>query len=135
MTNLAHNKDETVSIAFRLKYDELDVCRVCLLVLAVTSPHLNEHQIPDLQNIGVIHVDQVGGISAPHSVVVDLSARPTWPLIAHLPEIVLGPKGQNPFCWQELQPANTRVTTLKLSAITVMVNNAFWHRLAACCAL
>ena len=124
MVNLTHSKDETVSIALRLKYDELDVCRVCLLVLAVTA-HLNEHQIPDLQNIRVIHVDQVGGISAPHSVVVDLSARPTWPLIAHLPEIVLGPKGQNSFCWQELQPANTRVTTLKLSAVTVIVINAF----------
>ena len=67
--------------------------------------HLNEDKIPDLQDVGVIHVDQVGSIAAPDPVIVDLSAGPTGALITHLPEVVLCAKRQNALCWQELQPA------------------------------
>lgn len=83
----------------------------------VICSYLNENQIPDLQNIGVIHVHQVGCISTPHPVVVDFSARPTRPLVAHLPEVILGTKGQNSFCWQELQPANTKSPVQELSSV------------------
>lgn len=51
--------------------------------------HLNENKIPDLQDVGVVHVHKVGSISAPNPVVVDLSTGPTRALVAHLPKVVL----------------------------------------------
>ncbi len=69
------------------------------------TTHLNEHKIPDLQYIGIIHVDQVSSISASNSVVVDLCTGSTRPLVSHLPKVVLCPERQNALCWQELKPA------------------------------
>ncbi len=69
------------------------------------TTHLNEHKVPDLQYVGIIHVDQVSSISAPNSVIVDLCTGPTGPLVSHLPEVVLGPERQNALCWQVLEPA------------------------------
>ena len=68
--------------------------------------HLNEHQVPDLQHIGVVHVYQVSSIPPPNSVIVDLGAGSTWPLVSHLPEVVLCAKRQDALCWQVLQPAS-----------------------------
>lgn len=67
--------------------------------------HLNEDEVPDLQDIGIIQIDKVGGITAPNPVVVNLCAGPTGALIPHLPKVVLGAEGQNALCWQKLQPA------------------------------
>ena len=74
-------------------------------MLGVGESYLDENKIPDLQNVGVIQVDQVGGITAPNPVIVDLGAGPTGALIPHLPEVVLGAERQNALCWQKLQPA------------------------------
>ena len=67
--------------------------------------HLNEHKIPDLQYIGIIHVDKISSISASNSVIVDLCTGSTGTLVSHLPEIVLCAERQNALCWQELEPA------------------------------
>ena len=56
---------------------------------------LNEHQVPDLQYVGVVHVDQVRGIPAPDAVVVDLTAGAAGARVAHLPEVVLHAAGQD----------------------------------------
>jgi len=56
---------------------------------------LNEHQVPDLQDVGVVHVDQVGGVPAPDAVVVDLAAGATGARVAHLPEVVVHAAGQD----------------------------------------
>jgi hypothetical protein len=40
-------------------------------------------------------------IPAPNAVKVDLSARPTRPLVAHLPKVVLAAKGQYSLRGQE----------------------------------
>ena len=67
--------------------------------------HLNEHNVPYLQDIGVVHVDQMGSISAANAVVVDLTAGSAGADIAHLPEVVLAAEGQHPGRRQQLQPA------------------------------
>ena len=71
----------------------------------IGGSHLNEHKIPDLQDVGVIHVHQVSSIAAPNPVIVDLGAGSTGALVAHFPEVVLCAERQNALCWQELQPA------------------------------
>ena len=70
-----------------------------------TEHDLDEHKVPDLQHIGVVFIDHVGGVSSPDPVIVDLCAGATWPLIAHLPEVVFGAKWQNSLLGQEIQPA------------------------------
>lgn len=50
---------------------------------------LDEHQVPDLQDVGVIHVDQVRGVSVADAVVVDLAAGAAGSRVPHLPEVVL----------------------------------------------
>ena len=67
--------------------------------------HLNEHKVPDLQYIGIIHVDEISSISTSNSVIVDLCTGSTGTLVSHLPEIVLCAERQNALCWQELEPA------------------------------
>lgn len=50
---------------------------------------LDKNQIPDFKHIGVIHVDQMGSISASNTIIVHLTAWSTWTGVPHLPEIVL----------------------------------------------
>lgn len=50
---------------------------------------LDEHQVPDLQHVRVIHVHQVGGVSPADAVVVDLAAGATGAGVSHLPEVIL----------------------------------------------
>jgi len=57
---------------------------------------LYEHQVPDLQDVGVILIDQVGSISVPDPVIVDLAARATGACVSHFPEVVLHTARQNP---------------------------------------
>lgn len=75
---------------------------VAASVWAGMVTHLDEHKVPNFQDIRIIHVDQVSSISASYPVVMDLSARPTWALVSHLPEVILGAERQNALCWQVL---------------------------------
>lgn len=59
---------------------------VCACVLPV---ELDEHQVPDLQHIGIIHVHQVRGVSPSDAVIVDLAAGAAGAGVAHLPEVIL----------------------------------------------
>ena len=61
---------------------------------------LCEHQVPDLQDVWHVHVDQVLGVPAPNAVKMNLGAWPTWPCVSHLPEVVLHSKGHHSLLWQ-----------------------------------
>ena len=56
---------------------------------------LDEHQVPDLQDVGVVHVHQVGGVPPSDAVVVDLAAGAAGAGVSHLPEVVLHAAGQD----------------------------------------
>mmetsp|Transcript_11487 Transcript_11487/g.29021 ORF Transcript_11487/g.29021 Transcript_11487/m.29021 type:complete len:365 (+) Transcript_11487:1812-2906(+) len=71
---------------------------VCLAV------ELNEDNIPDLQNIGVIHVHQVRSVAAADAIVVDLCAGAAGALVSHLPKVVLAVKGKHTPGRQVLEP-------------------------------
>lgn len=49
-------------------------------ISACFAVELNEHHVPDLQHVGVIHVDKLWHKAATDSVIVDLCAWPTGPL-------------------------------------------------------
>ncbi len=51
---------------------------------------LDEDEVPDLEDIGVVLVDQVGGFAPADAVEVDLGAGAAGAGVAHLPEVVLG---------------------------------------------
>mmetsp|Transcript_27030 Transcript_27030/g.54413 ORF Transcript_27030/g.54413 Transcript_27030/m.54413 type:complete len:590 (+) Transcript_27030:977-2746(+) len=57
--------------------------------LVLVAEHLDEDHVPDLEHVGIVHVDEVGGVAPPDAVVVELSAGPARPGLAHLPEVVL----------------------------------------------
>ncbi len=78
----------------------LRVCKLSKLfpLLARSSNlpvKLDEHEVPDFKHIWVIHVDQVGGISAANAIIVDLAAGSTWTGVPHLPEIIFHAPWQN----------------------------------------
>lgn len=50
---------------------------------------LDEHQVPDLQDVGIVHVHQVRGIPSSNAVVVDLAAGTAGAGVSHLPEVIL----------------------------------------------
>ena len=54
-----------------------------------------ERGVPDLEHVGVVAVDEMGGIAAADAVVVDLGARSARADVAHLPEVVLHVVGQD----------------------------------------
>lgn len=56
---------------------------------------LDEDQVPDLQDIGIVHVDQVRCVPASDAVEVHLAAGAARPRVSHLPEVVLHAAGQN----------------------------------------
>lgn len=68
------------------------------------GPHLDEDDVPDLQHVGIVHVDEVRRVTAADAVVVDLRAGTARAHIAHLPEVVLAPKRQHALRRQQLQP-------------------------------
>mmetsp|Transcript_18016 Transcript_18016/g.57622 ORF Transcript_18016/g.57622 Transcript_18016/m.57622 type:complete len:812 (+) Transcript_18016:860-3295(+) len=70
---------------------------------------LDEHQVPDLEHVRVVHVDQVRRVAPADAVVVDLRARPARARVAHLPEVVLPVERQHPLRRQELQPQLARL--------------------------
>ena len=70
---------------------------------------LDEHQVPDLQHIGVVHVHQLGHLAVPDPVVVDLRARAARSGVTHLPEVVLLVEGQHVAGGQEAEPDGLRL--------------------------
>ena len=72
------------------------------VVLAV---ELDEHQVPHLEHVWVVGVDEGAGVAPPSDpVVVDLGAGAAGALVSHLPEVVLAPKGQHPGLGQKPEP-------------------------------
>lgn len=59
---------------------------------------LYEHKIPDLQDVWMIHVNEMFSISTPNPVVVDLCAGATGASLTHLPEVVFHVKGHHTVC-------------------------------------
>ncbi|TFA98277.1 hypothetical protein CCMA1212_009972 [Trichoderma ghanense] len=53
------------------------------------SVELHENEVPDLDNHGIVHVDETGSIASSNLVVVYLTARTAGTLVTHLPEVVL----------------------------------------------
>lgn len=63
---------------------------------ALASPiKLYEHQVPDLQDIGVILIDKVRGIPVPNTVVMNLATGATGACVSHFPKVVLHAARQN----------------------------------------
>ena len=61
--------------------------------LAIES---HEDEIPDFEDIGVVHVDEMRGVpSTADSIVMDLRARTAGTRLAHLPEVVLHVAGKD----------------------------------------
>lgn len=56
---------------------------------------LDEHEVPDLQHIGVILVDKMCSIPTSDPVIVDLTAGTTWACVTHLPEVILHVAGED----------------------------------------
>lgn len=55
----------------------------------VLPVELDEDQVPDLQDVGIVHVHQVRGVSSSDTVVVNLTAGAAGAGVSHLPEVVL----------------------------------------------
>ena len=56
---------------------------------------LHEHQVPDLEDVRVVLVDQLRHLAAADAVVVDLGARPARAGVAHLPKVLLHAERQD----------------------------------------
>ena len=56
---------------------------------------LDKDVVPDLKNVRIILIDEMGGIAAADPVVVNLGAGTARTLVAHLPEVVLHIAGQD----------------------------------------
>ena len=72
--------------------------------LILVPEHLNEHDVPNLDNHRVIHVDKVRTIAPTDAVIVELSARTARAGLSHLPEVVLHAALEHAILRQELQP-------------------------------
>lgn len=80
--------------------------------MSLLPVELDEHQVPDLQDVGVVHVHQVRCVSPSDAVEVDLTARTTGTSVSHLPEVILHT------AWQDaslLHPERKTVSTERLS--------------------
>ena len=71
---------------------------------ALLAVELDEHQVPDLQHIGVAAVHLLGGVAPADAIEVDLAARAARTRLAHLPEVVLHVAGNHVIFRQELAP-------------------------------
>mmetsp|Transcript_65922 Transcript_65922/g.187259 ORF Transcript_65922/g.187259 Transcript_65922/m.187259 type:complete len:297 (+) Transcript_65922:2540-3430(+) len=91
---------------------------------------LHEDVVPDLEDVGVVHVDEVRRVAAADAVVVDLRARATGAGLAHLPEVVLHVEGQDPAIGQVLLPdvpglgIRRHVGLLRVSAVVRRIEAA-----------
>lgn len=55
---------------------------------------LHEDQVPDLNQVRIVSIDQSCGVTTPHMVIVDLSAGTAGTRVPHLPKIVFQAKSQ-----------------------------------------
>ena len=55
----------------------------------IASIEFDEDQIPDLDHVRVVEVDEFGSAAVRGQVVMDLAAGPAWSGGAHLPEVLL----------------------------------------------
>ena len=76
---------------------------------ALLAVELDEHQVPDLQHIGVAAVHLLGGVAPTDAIEVDLAARAAGTRLAHLPEVVLHVAGNHVIFRQELAPQRARL--------------------------
>ena len=56
---------------------------------------LNEDKIPNFQDIRIVMIDQMSGITATDAIEMDLGTRPTRSRVAHFPEVVLHITGKD----------------------------------------
>ena len=79
--------------------------------------HLDEHNVPDLEDVGVVHVDERSRVPAADAVIVDLAARAAGALVTHLPEVVLAAERQHPRLRQQLQPGSHPEAQISISKV------------------
>eukprot|EP00967_Tisochrysis_lutea_P033788 scaffold40214_cov26-Tisochrysis_lutea.AAC.3 len=70
---------------------------------------LDEDEVPYLEHVWVVHIDEVGGVTPADAVVVQFGARSTRANIAHLPEVVLARAGEDTALGQILEPELARL--------------------------
>lgn len=56
---------------------------------------LNKNQVPNLDHVRIVHVDQMTGMPVANAVEMDLRAGPTGTHFAHFPEVVLHAERQD----------------------------------------
>ena len=57
--------------------------------MSLLPVELDEHQVPDLQDIRIVHVHQVRGVPPSNAVKVHLTAGTAGAGVSHLPEVIL----------------------------------------------
>ena len=65
---------------------------------------LDEDQVPDLDDLGVVGIHQLPRLPVADPVVVELGAGPAGAGVSHLPEVVLHPEGEHPVLGEVPQP-------------------------------
>mmetsp|Transcript_57753 Transcript_57753/g.137441 ORF Transcript_57753/g.137441 Transcript_57753/m.137441 type:complete len:290 (+) Transcript_57753:2218-3087(+) len=89
--------------------------------LVLVPEHLDEHDVPDLEHVGVVHVHQVRRVAPADAVIVQLAARAARARVAHLPEVVLHVPLDHPVCREERQPQVARLLVGRHHAAEVLV--------------
>jgi len=80
------------------------LCRQGFQATISLSVELNEHQIPNLQDIGIILINQLWNAASSDSIKMYLCARATWALVSHFPKVVLGAAGDDSGFGEEAEP-------------------------------
>jgi hypothetical protein len=57
---------------------------------------LDEDKIPDFEDVGVVHVDEMGGVAATDAVKMNLRARTAGARLTHFPEVVFHSEREDP---------------------------------------
>ena len=70
---------------------------------------LHKDQVPHLEHVRVVHVDEVRRVSPSDPVIVQLAARPARADVAHLPKVVLCIARQHPLLREVAQPELARL--------------------------
>mmetsp|Transcript_79385 Transcript_79385/g.230479 ORF Transcript_79385/g.230479 Transcript_79385/m.230479 type:complete len:459 (-) Transcript_79385:73-1449(-) len=70
---------------------------------------LHEDVVPNLEDVGVVHVHQLRHLATADSVIVELGAGAARAGVAHLPEVVLHVPGEDPLRGQVLLPELLRL--------------------------
>lgn len=65
---------------------------------------LDKDNVPDLNHVWDVGIDQRTGITVSDTIVVNLTARTAGAGSSHLPKVVTRIKRKDTFRWQELEP-------------------------------